>query len=102
MYSLFIDDLRELEYIKPTNPEEWKIARSSSEAIETVLKFGVPEFISFDHDLGWNDTSMIFVKWWTEQFPVIPFPRYMIHSSNPIGAKNLESYMNSFNRSLEM
>lgn len=102
MYSLFIDDLRNISYLGNVETENWKIARSSFEAKKVVLQFGIPDFISFDHDLGENDTSMVFLKWWTGQYPETPFPKFHIHSSNPVGKMNIESFILSFNRSLEM
>lgn len=95
-YNLYIDDIR--------NPPDgdWKIVRTSKEAIEFVVENGIPEFISFDHDLGGDDTSMVFVKKWVDLFPETPFPKFRIHSANPIGSENLRSYIKSFNRSLEM
>lgn len=98
-YSLFIDDLRELSYLGNVNPEEWKIARTSFEAIKIVSEIGIPDFIAFDHDLGGDDTSMVFVKWWSNNIEK-QFPPFIIHSSNPVGKLNLESFMNSYNRSL--
>jgi len=102
MYCLFLDDLRELSYIGPKDISEWKIARSSSEAIGIIKEFGFPEFISFDHDLGEDDTATGFLKCWICEFPDVPFPKYAIHSSNPIGSANIKSFIDSYNRSLEM
>ena len=45
-YKLFIDDLRD----PVTN--DWKVARSSAEAKDIVVEFGIPNEIAFDHDLG--------------------------------------------------
>ena len=59
MYWLFIDDERPL-------PDRWKssaAARSSDEAIALMDKRGCPRGISFDHDLGGDDTAMRVVNW---------------------------------------
>ena len=45
-YKLFIDDLRD-----PVT-SDWKVARSSVEAKDIVVEFGIPNEIAFDHDLG--------------------------------------------------
>ena len=102
-YNLFIDDLREVSYISnivsPFVESDWKVCRTSSDAISCVIEHGIPEFISFDHDLGEEDTVMVFLKKWTVLFPLNKFPDYYIHSSNPVGKENIESFVRSFNNS---
>jgi hypothetical protein len=96
-YNLFIDDLR-----NPTNKSD-VIARSSGEAIAIVLALGMPNGIRFDHDLGEDDTSIIFINWLTNQLldKKLQFPdnfTYSIHSQNPVGRKNIESKMDALIR----
>ena len=43
-YKLFIDDLRD----PVTN--DWKVARSSAEAKDIVVEFGIQNEIAFDHE----------------------------------------------------
>lgn len=94
-YNLFIDDER-----FPPEGKKWKIVRSSQEAIDYCKQFGLPSFISFDHDLGGDDTSIKFVQWMIDKCldnPALFFPTdYTIHSQNPVGAKNIKSLMQSF------
>lgn len=83
---LFIDDER-----FPCQ-DDWAIVRSSNEAIEWVTLHGMPEEISFDHDLGEDDTSRVFIHWMIEQMidGLLHFPsdfKYSVHSQNPIGAE---------------
>jgi hypothetical protein len=59
-YRLFIDDLRD-----PVT-SSWVIARTSAEAITLLETRGCPCEISFDHDLGGDDTAMAVVKRLTE------------------------------------
>jgi hypothetical protein len=94
--KLFIDDIRE-------PPEAgYIIARSSNEAINIVKKQGWPTFMSLDHDLGDDDTTMVFLKrlveeiWDGKQNP----PDYKVHSANPIGTLNIKSFMESWRKSL--
>src|ERR1700761_8147455 len=56
-YRLFIDDIRD-----PVS-DDWRIARTSAEAIGLLEKLGCPREISFDHDLGGDDTAMVVVRW---------------------------------------
>jgi hypothetical protein len=99
-YKLFIDD----ERFPPGSQHQWIIARSSEEAIRIVDTLGMPEFISFDHDLGGEDTSIVFVKWMIEWVldcieqgceDKIKLD-YYVHSQNPVGVKNIEGLMESF------
>lgn len=91
--KLFIDDIR--------NPpgDDFSVVRSTQEAIEWVKTNGMPTFISFDHDLGGEDTSMIFLhklyEFWNETDTI---PEYTVHSANPIGSKNIVSFMESWKK----
>lgn len=100
-YVLFIDDERD----PPQNGNQWVVARSSDEAISIVKKLGMPDFISFDHDLGGDDTSMKFIDWLINMTldlyyggyarEGIPFIKdFTVHSQNPVGAKNIEGKLN--------
>jgi hypothetical protein len=91
---LFIDD----ERIPPS--DDYVVVRSSQEAIEHIKTYGWPTFISFDHDLGGDDTTMVFLKrlmneiWDGKTNP----PDYQIHSANPIGKLNIQSFMESWKK----
>lgn len=75
---LWIDDLR-------TPPEGWVWAKTSAEAIELLSaqdeRF---DFISFDHDLGGDDTSRKVVLWLCENTSKWP-QEAAVHSRNPVG-----------------
>ena len=79
-------------------------AASSAEAIQIVQNLGYPEMMDLDHDLGGNDTAMIFVKWLFEngKDSNLRPPAWRIHSKNPIGVANLQSYLSSWERSLSL
>lgn len=90
---LFIDDLR----VPPS--EDFIVARTSIEAIEAVKHHGWPTFISFDHDLGGEDTAMVFLRMLVNLRQGQPIPDYIIHSANPVGSLNILSFMESWKRS---
>ncbi len=90
---MFIDDERH-----PVT-DDWVVVRTSQVAIDYVWHFGCPVEISFDHDLGGEDTAMIFVKEF-EGFVLdgmrIPDNfKFSVHSQNPIGAENIKNRMNN-------
>ncbi len=49
IYNLFLDDTR--TPTKPLNGLEWKVARNYDEFVAILEKYGLPELVSFDHDL---------------------------------------------------
>jgi len=88
--ALFIDDLRD----PPEGRYYDSVARSSDVAIAIMEQDGCPGFISFDHDLGGEDTAMRVVNWMIEKDMDepgwIPDPfNWDVHSANPIGKENI-------------
>lgn len=93
--QMFIDDLRE-----PAT-DGWIIVRTSAEALDHMQTHGCPARISFDHDLGGDDTAMVVVKAMIEHDLDCPgfIPAdfsFVIHSANPVGAKNIAGLLNSY------
>lgn len=93
--KLFLDDLR--------NPPDdtWWVARSSKAGIDFLLAYGMPDEISFDHDLGGDDTAMVFINTMIEMvldgnLKIHPEFDYTIHSANPVGCENIKSKMDGF------
>jgi hypothetical protein len=95
--NMYLDDLR-----NPPPIKKWLILRSSKEAIDYVKKHGMPEYCSFDHDLGGDDTTMVFLKWLVDYDmdnggKVIPESfHYDIHSANPVGVKNISGLLDNY------
>ena len=85
--KLWVDDLRE------PGPE-WKWAKSSNEAIRYLLVNTVEE-ISFDHDLGGDDTTRPVVLWMINHnydWPAI----VRVHTANPVGREWLVGMINRY------
>jgi hypothetical protein len=106
-FALFLDDIREIDYNDQfnsfTNENNLHVflARSSEEAKSIVLLNGCPSVVSFDHDLGGDDTAMDFIKWLIEMDmddkDVIPNDfMYFIHSANPVGSANIDGILKSY------
>ena len=99
MFKLFLDDLRE-----PFD-NEYIVVRTAQEAVDLVLEKGCPSFISFDHDLGEKDGNLLptgydFAKWLVnadmEKNIIMEDFAFQVHSANPVGKKNIESYLNNY------
>ena len=96
-YTLYLDDIR-----NPQGEFDF-IARTSNEAMRIMEANDCPEFISFDHDLGGDDTAMRVVKYMVENDLDEPgwIPtnfEFNVHSANPVGAANIEGYLNAYLR----
>ena len=101
MYTMFLDDneVPEKEYDV--------IVRSFDEATSCVLKNGIPQFISFDYDLGFDENGEYlkngydFAKWLVEQSinEEIVFPDdfyFEVHSKDIIEKNNIKSILNNY------
>ncbi len=110
MYNLFIDDERNVkdpvwmpwQVQEKYRNEEWQIARNFNDVKLIVGLFGFPQIVSFDHDLGKNEpTGYVICQWLCDLImdEKYQFPEnfeFFVHSKNPVGAKNIQTYMNNF------
>lgn len=104
-WNLFLDDERfppKSGHPLGVAADQWTIARSSSEACALVEKLGMPANCSLDHDLGGDDTTMVFLKWLANEYSgsLGKFPEWHTHSANPVGKENIDSFMSSWKKSL--
>ncbi|HQI45205.1 MAG TPA: hypothetical protein PLC59_04040 [Bacteroidales bacterium] len=118
-YNLFLDDARLPEDVKWTGapPMKWEIARTYKQFVKIIESRGVPDTVSFDHDLApehyeehkcAHDIKMISygkiryhnfkeksgyeaAKFLAEYCisKKIDIPKYYIHTLNLIGRKNI-------------
>ena len=102
-YSMFLDDIRDYQKYYPD--QEMVLCRDYESACEYVIKNGIPAFVSFDHDLGDLSTdektgytfAKFLIDYMFENNIKEPF-KYYVHSSNPVGKVNIETYLtNGFN-----
>lgn len=128
-YKLFLDDIRNpvhcITYmhtrIGPRNmvymQNDWAICRNYKCFVSTIESMGLPEFISFDHDLAeehyeielmsaeeWENyhmrsdrekTGYDCAKWLVDYCTDhnLKLPETAVHSMNPIGVQNITSYL---------
>ncbi|MBB1151444.1 hypothetical protein H4K35_15260 [Myroides sp. NP-2] len=89
--KLYLDDLRPI-------PNEFIGVRTYTEFINYINQNGLPDFISFDHDLGLEESGFDCAKWLVNYCldKKIGLPEFTVHSQNPVGKKNIESLLNNF------
>lgn len=122
MYFLFLDDERQPSavglYFEPKElrrlyyEKDWFIVQNYEEFVQTILELGLPELISFDHDLAeikysngvsyfkYRDkTGLDCAKWLinycTENKKQLP--EFLVHSKNTDGgAKDITDALTNF------
>ena len=126
IYYLFLDDERYPKNVKwvnlPSYP--WTIVRSYDDFVKVIEKQGIPNFISYDHDLSveaYNEanfqkflkfdysklkekTGMDCAKFLVQKCIDlnVSHPDYCVHSMNPIGAENIRRYIENYNNNLKL
>ncbi len=113
-YNLFLDDVRSPAgaFIHTSNPyyldRVWIIVRTYNAFVKCIQDRGMPEIVSFDHDLAeihydpttWTEgfkyeekTGMDCAKWLVDYCldNGILFPKWYVHSQNPVGGKSISS-----------
>ena len=111
MKKLYLDDVR------VPQTEGWDIVRSYDDFVNWIEENGLPEVISFDHDLADVDydpktqretfkyhetTGYDAAKWlceycWTNGLPI---PNWNVHSANPVGRDNIISILTAYEKKL--
>jgi len=100
-WKLWLDDQLD-EVPRRAVPEGYIGAKSTTEASLLIVSKGLPAVMDLDHDLGGEDTAMVFLKWLAEKFPNGPVPEYAIHSENIEGQKAIRSFLDSWKKSLTL
>jgi len=119
-YNIFLDDVRfpkDVYWIKYPENIKWDIiCRNYNEFVETIKQYGLPEYCSYDHDMmdfhylefhrAWNgDRTLNYDNMGEEKtgyhcvqflidfciFYNVAFPKYFVHTMNPIGKENIEN-----------
>ena len=95
-YSLYLDDER-----NPTTGRVFNVCRNMKEAVDMVITYGFPMYISFDHDLGDGiPTGFDFAKWLIEHdLDTGTMPAdfsFNVHSANPSGAANIQGLLDHY------
>jgi hypothetical protein len=118
--KVFLDDVRTIDMVySEFDSNEWVIVRDFHQFVNYINKYGIPEFVSFDHDLGFEHTRFFFnngghenppdpidgdfkektgydaAKWLVEYCinNDKKIPKWFVHSANPVGNRNIREYL---------
>lgn len=108
-FKLWLDDdarkpdMEDFRY-PPLKDTSWVVVTSVQEAKDLCTKYGAPDQMSLDHDLGMEDgkcsTAMDFLRWLERKLEATtPIPKWTVHSRNPVGAENIKAFMTSWEKS---
>jgi len=108
-YKLFLDDLRTVAMVYPALAEtDFIIVRDYKTFKETILKLGLPSYISFDNDLGLNEHNELApdgyacAKWLVYESGLdLSELMFYVHSANPVAKVQIESLLNNYIRHLK-
>lgn len=121
--ALYLDDVRTPLADLP-NHASWVVVRNYEEFTLYIMENGVPDFVSFDHDLAPEHMNDYFnqVAYHGYQHPKydeyqektgldcarflvdycqnhqVELKRCAVHSHNPVGAANIQSFLNGFKK----
>lgn len=108
--KLFLDDEREPKdayaaFLSNNNPiyleEGWTVVRSIMEFMRYLKKEGVPDVVSFDHDLGPTPITGFYCAKQLIDFceaQDLDLPKCLVHSANPVGKKNIQFVLDNYSR----
>lgn len=129
MYKLFLDDIRNPSDVKwveiPLGP--WAVVRNYDAFVKHITDNGLPEFIAFDHDLAdehyrpsmynrdghysnyytdgtFKERTGYHCAQWLVEYCMDNnklFPKYVVHSMNPIGKANIIGLIENFNSTIK-
>lgn len=122
-YNLFLDDYRVPEDVFGYTGKEiyrekhWKIVKNYNQFVDYIKRNGLPDMISFDHDLAdthyeaqnnldneyydnCNEKTGYHCAIWLTEYCMdnekkLP-PNILVHSMNIVGGENIKSLLDSF------
>ncbi|GHA47924.1 hypothetical protein GCM10007103_31070 [Salinimicrobium marinum] len=104
MKKLFLDDIRTTDMVY-NEPEagDFHVVRSYAEFVAYLERNGLPDFISFDNDLGLDESGAVApdgyaaAKWlvYESGFDLIDL-KFKVHSANPVAAEQIRGLLHNY------
>jgi hypothetical protein len=125
--ALYLDDVRTPTTTLP-GYEPWHVVRNYDEFVSWITEHGIPDLISFDHDLAKEHMDDYFSQFHAQGYQYPDYSSYTektgldcakwlveycqdnnvapklvsVHSHNPVGTTNIQSLINGFKKHLGM
>ncbi len=104
MKRLFLDDIRTPEMIyEQAEANDFVVVRSYFEFVMYIQQNGLPEFISFDNDLGQDVNGEVAAdgyaaaKWLVYESELdLQNLKFEVHSANPVAAEQIRGLLNNY------
>lgn len=119
--TLYLDDVRTPKETLP-NAHPWVVVRNYDEFVNYITHNGVPDLISFDHDLAKEHMEDYYAQVFQNGYQIPNYEEFkektgldcakflceyaqrmnqeikscVVHSHNPVGSQNIMSYINGF------
>ncbi len=104
MKKLFLDDIRTIEMVyDKSQKDEFDIVRTAAEFVAYIKTNGLPNYISFDNDLGLDQHGNLApdgyacVKWLVYESGLnLTKLEYKVHSANPVAAEQIRTLLKNY------
>lgn len=102
--KLFLDDIRTIEMVYDSSlSSAFDIVRSYKDFVAYIQENGLPDFISFDNDLGLDEEGELApdgyaaAKWlvYESGLDLIDLT-FKVHSANPVAAEQIRGLLNNY------
>ncbi|WP_298901604.1 cyclic-phosphate processing receiver domain-containing protein [uncultured Psychroserpens sp.] len=109
MKKLFLDDVRTIEmiYDKSMTPE-FDIVRTYTAFVDYIKTNGLPNYISFDNDLGLGSDGKVApdglaaAKWLVYESGLdLRHLEFKVHSANPVATEQIKGLLNNYIKHLK-
>ncbi len=109
MKKLFLDDIRTVNMVyEPSMESEFDIVRTYDAFVDYIEKNGLPDFISFDNDLGLGNDGKVApdglaaAKWLVYESGLdLQNLKFKVHSANPVAAEQIKGLLNNYIKHLK-
>lgn len=103
-YKLFLDDIRTVDMVYENwTDQDFVIVRNFEDFKKVILTNGLPNYISFDNDLGLDNEGVIApdgyaaTKWLVYESGLnLINLKFYVHSANPVASIQIQSLLDNY------
>lgn len=117
---VFLDDFKKpnnVSWIELPNTGYWHVVNSYNQFVDHINKYGIPDFVCYDHDLDDEhyvstdkidytsfkvktgyDCAKFLIEKCKERG--VKHPRYLIHSLGVLGTENINNIIRNYNNTI--